>query len=152
MHRSCSPRSRQARRGRAAEAKPQTPADIINARGFWDDDAGRRNRKTAAQVIAAVAARKALEAADPQSTASTSAPYQAHGLCAACPPADHSNVVAASAPIPRSTRPAAARNPNAATDINTIAAKGHTGQGEPVANATRLSAPRATISGCGSSC
>ncbi len=123
----------------SAEAKPQTAADIINARGFWDDDAGPVKQDTAAQVIAAVAARKALEAADPQSTASTSAPYQA--MAYALPPADHSKVVAASAPIPRSTRPATARDPNAATTINTVAARA-TGQAEPVANATRLSAAR----------
>jgi hypothetical protein len=124
----------------SAEAKPQTAADIINARGFWDDDAGPVKQDTTAQVIAAVAARKALEAADPQSTASTSAPYQA--MAYALPPADHSRVVAASAPIPRSTRPATARDPNAATTINTVAARATVGQAEPVANATRLSAAR----------
>ena len=56
-----------------AEAKPETPADIINARGFWDDTASPKPA-TAAQVIAAVSARKALEAADPQSTASVRRP------------------------------------------------------------------------------
>jgi uncharacterized protein YcbK (DUF882 family) len=126
-----------------ADAKPQTPADIINARGFWDDGVGPAKQDTAAQVIAAVAARKALEAADPQSTASTSAPYQA--MAYALPgssPADHANVVAASAPVPRSPRPVTARNPNAATTINTIAARAMPGQAELVANATRMSAAK----------
>jgi hypothetical protein len=127
-----------------AEARFETPADIINARGFWGDSATTpKQDDAAAQVIAAVAARKALEAADPQSTASTSAPYQA---MAYAPPAasatDRSNVVAASAPIPRSIRPAALRNPNAATEINTIAAKGAPDQGEAISNASRLSAAK----------
>jgi uncharacterized protein YcbK (DUF882 family) len=122
--------------------KPETPADIINARGFWGDNTPPK-QDAAAQVIAAVAARKALEAADPQSTASTSAPYQAMAYAPpAAPPADRSNIVAASAPIPRSPRPALARNPNAATEINTIATKGTAGQGDLIANSTRLSAAK----------
>ena len=48
----------------------------------------------------------------------------------------------ASAPIPRSPRPALARNPNAATEINTIATKGTAGQGDLIANSTRLSAAK----------
>src|SRR5947209_6997810 len=39
-----------------AEARPQTPADIINARGFWGETTGAPKRDTAAQVVAAVAA------------------------------------------------------------------------------------------------
>ena len=64
-------------------AKPENPADIINARGFWDDNISPKQDAAAQAFVAVAAARKALEAADPQSTASTSAPYQAHGLCAA---------------------------------------------------------------------
>src|SRR5581483_5853921 len=41
-----------------AEPKPQTPADIINARGFWGDDSAPK-QATPAQ-LAALAARKAL--------------------------------------------------------------------------------------------
>src|SRR6266403_280097 len=41
-----------------AEAKPQTPADIINARGFWDDAATAPKQLTPAQV-AAINARQA---------------------------------------------------------------------------------------------
>jgi uncharacterized protein YcbK (DUF882 family) len=126
------------------EARFETPADIINARGFWGDGASAPTQDEAAQVIAAVAARKALEAADPQTTGSTSPPYQAMAYAPPppAPAAERSNVVAASAPVPRSTRPAALRNPNAATEINTIVAKGSPGQGEPISNAARLSAAK----------
>ena len=55
-----------------AEAGPQTPADIINARGFWGDAPATPKQATAAQV-AAISARQALAAADPQPTASVSA-------------------------------------------------------------------------------
>src|SRR5689334_19557396 len=43
-----------------AESRLETPADIINARGFWDDSASAPKQATAAQVIAAISARKAL--------------------------------------------------------------------------------------------
>jgi len=126
-----------------ADAKPQTPADIINARGFWDDNSTEPKQATAAQVVAAVSARKALEAADPQSTASTSAAYQAMAYAPqASPPVDRANVVTASAPIPHSARPMLARNLNAATETDTVATKGTSGQGDVVTNATRLSAAR----------
>jgi Bacterial protein of unknown function (DUF882) len=123
-----------------AEAKPQTPADIINARGFWDDNAATPKQASPAQMVAAISARRALESADPQATASVPAAYQA--LAYAPPsssPVDHSNIVAASAPIPRSARPA--RNAGlAATEINTIATRGLPGKGDPITTATRLSA------------
>jgi len=116
-----------------AEPKPQTPADIINARGFWGDDSAPK-QATPAQ-LAALAARKALETADPQATASVPQAYSA--LAYAPPstsPVDHSNIVAASAPIPRSARPV--RNAAAtATEINPIATKG-----DPVTTAARVSA------------
>jgi len=122
------------------EAKPQTPADIINARGFWGDDSAPK-QATPAQMVAAISARKALESADPQSTASVPPPaYQAMAYAPpASSPVDHSNIVAASAPIPaRAARPA--RNAAAAaTEINTIATKGM-GNDDPVTTATRLSA------------
>jgi uncharacterized protein YcbK (DUF882 family) len=123
-----------------AEAKPQTPSDIINARGFWDDNAAAPKQATPAQM-AAISARKALETADPQATASVPPPaYQALAYAPpASSPVDHSNIVAASAPIPRSARPA--RNAAAAaTEINTIATKGVAGKDDAVTTATRLSA------------
>ena len=60
------------RRLHKAEAKPQTPADIINARGFWGDAPTTPKQATPAQV-AAISARQALASADPQPTASVSA-------------------------------------------------------------------------------
>ena len=123
-----------------AEQKPQTPADIINARGFWDD-AGATPAQASPAQVAAIRAREALAAtADPQSTASLPAAYQAMAYApAASSPLDRNNVVAASAPIPRSIRPAP-RNAAAVTEINSVAAKGPQGAG--VATSTRLSAGR----------
>src|SRR6202035_1006920 len=87
------------------EAKPQTPADIINARGFWGDAPATPKQATPAQV-AAISARQAIAAADPQPTASVSAAFQALAYApAASSPVDRANIVAASAPIPRSSRP-----------------------------------------------
>jgi len=127
-----------------AEAKPETPADIINARGFWDDNAATATQATPAQLIAVINARRALEgAADPQTTASLPAAYQAMAYApAAAPPAARTNVVAASAPIPISIRPAAARDVAPATEINTIAIKGTQGEDDPINSATRLSAAK----------
>ena len=127
---------------RAAEPKPQTPADIINARGFWDDVPAAAKQATPAQV-AALSARQALAAAtDPQPTASvTEAFNKAMAYApAAASPVDRANVVAASAPIPpRPARPA--RNAGAAaTEINTVVAKGAQGQDSVVATSTRLAA------------
>lgn len=127
--------------GKSADAKPETPADIINARGFWDVPATPQ-QATPAQV-AALKARQALAAAtDPQATASvSSAAYQALAYApASASPVDRANVVAASAPIPRSARPASAsRNLAPATEINTVVGKRIDGM---VATATRLSAAK----------
>ena len=86
------------------EAKPQTPADIINARGFWGDTPATPKQATPAQV-AAINARQAVASADPQPTASVPAAYQAMAYAtASTSPVDAPNIVAASAPIPRSAR------------------------------------------------
>ena len=122
-----------------AEAKPQTPADIINARGFWGDAATTPKQATPAQV-AAISARQALAAADPQPTASVSALQALAYAPAASSPVDRANVVAASAPIPRSVRPSASRNAAPATGIDTVVAKGPQGQGSVIATSTRLAA------------
>jgi uncharacterized protein YcbK (DUF882 family) len=126
-----------------AEAKPQTPADIINARGFWGDAPATPKQATPAQV-AALSAREALASADPQSTASISAAFQALAYApASSSPVDRANIVAASAPIPRSIRPASApRNPMAAATIDQVVAKGPQGQGSVVATSTRIAASR----------
>nr|WP_183258014.1 DUF882 domain-containing protein [Bradyrhizobium sp. CIR48] len=122
-----------------AAGKPETPADIINARGFWDDIPAAPQQATPAQ-IAALKARQALAAAtDSQPTASVSnAALQALAFAPAASPVDRANVVAASAPIPRSARPAS-RNIAQATEINTVVGKSVDGA---VATATRLSAAK----------
>jgi uncharacterized protein YcbK (DUF882 family) len=106
----------------AAEAKPQTVADIINARGFWDDDVSTPKQTVAPAQVAALAARAAV--GDPQATASVP-PVTARALAYAAPtaPFDRSQIVAASAPIPRSIRPRnAGADPMAMN--NTVVAKG----------------------------
>jgi hypothetical protein len=128
-----------------AEAKVETPADVINARGFWGDTTTTPRQATPAQV-AALNARKAIETADPQPTASVSSPLQALAYApAANAPVDRANIVAASAPIPRNIRPASApRNAMASTKIDLIVAKGPQGQGSLVATSTRLAASGAS--------
>lgn len=126
--------------GKSTDGKPETPADIINARGFWDAPATPQ-QATPAQV-AALRARQALAAAtDPQPTSSISnATLQALAYAPAASPVDRANVVAASAPIPRGVRPvSAARNAAPATEINTVVGKRTDGM---IATATRLSAPK----------
>jgi uncharacterized protein YcbK (DUF882 family) len=124
------------------EPEPQTPADIINARGFWGDEPAAAKQASAAQ-IAALKAREAVGAADPQATASVSENVSkalAYAPAAASP-VDRANIVAASAPIPRSVRPA--RNASAvATEINTVVAKGTQGAGSVITTSTRLSAAK----------
>lgn len=126
--------------GKSSDGKLETPADIINARGFWDAPATPQ-QATPAQV-AALRARQALAAAtDPQPTASVSnAALQALAYAPAASPVDRANVVAASAPIPRGMRPvSAARNAAPATEINTVVGKSTDGM---IATATRLSAAK----------
>ncbi|MES2196859.1 MAG: DUF882 domain-containing protein [Pseudomonadota bacterium] len=121
------------------EARPQTPTDIINARGFWD---AAPKQATPAQV-AAISARNAVNnSADPQATASvTEAFNKALAYApAASSPVDRANIVAASAPIPRSVRPA--RNPLVAPTIDTVVAKGQQGQPSVIATATRIAASK----------
>ena len=97
-----------------SEAKAQTPADIINARGFWDDMPAQPKQATPAQV-AAVNARQALASTDPQSTSSVPAAYQALAYAPAAAP------TIAAAPAPRSARNAANRNILAANDLTVVA-------------------------------
>lgn len=123
-----------------AAGKFESPADIINARGFWDAPAAPQ-QATPAQ-IAALRARQALAAAtDPQPTASvSSAALQALAYAPAASPVDRANIVAASAPIPRPARSASAtRSLAPATEINTVVGKSVDGM---VATATRLSAAK----------
>jgi uncharacterized protein YcbK (DUF882 family) len=124
-----------------SEPKPQTPADIINARGFWDDAAAMPKQATPAQV-AAIGARQALASVDPQSTASISAAFQALAYApAAISSVDRSRIVAASAPIPPGTRPASApRTTMAVADLTTVVAKGPQGKGSVIATSARIAA------------
>ncbi len=144
------PADTQAASAEKPAAKPQTPADIINARGFWDDIPATPNQATPAQVVA-LSARRALAAAsaspDPQPTASISAAFQALAYApAASSPVDRSKIVAASAPIPPNARPASTRNSMAVTDVTTVVAKGTQGgpqgQESAVATSTRIASSR----------
>jgi uncharacterized protein YcbK (DUF882 family) len=106
-----------------SETKLETPADIINARGFWAD-APLAAKQATPEQIAAIRARQAVGGADPQSTASVSSAFQALAYApAAVPP--RPNVVTASAPMPRIVRPASpAGNPMAVNNVTTVVPKG----------------------------
>jgi uncharacterized protein YcbK (DUF882 family) len=120
-----------------AEPKPETPSDIINARGFWGDAPAVAKQATPEQV-AALRARQAVGGGEPQSTASISSSFQALAYApAALPRNERANVVTASAPMPPMVRPAQpARNPMAVNNITTVVPKGAQGV---VATSTRLS-------------
>ena len=122
--------------------KPQTPADIINARGFWGDDPATPQQATPAQVLAAISARKARDSADPQSSATGAVAYHALAYAQApSRPADHANIVAASAPIPQNTGASMqARNSALATGVNSVATKGVQGTNGPITNSARIAA------------
>nr|WP_249127926.1 DUF882 domain-containing protein [Bradyrhizobium lablabi] len=125
-----------------SEPKLETPADIINARGFWDNIPATPQQATPAQ-IAAINARRAVNAADPQATASVSESFnKAMAYAPAAAPApERANVVTASAPIPRSARPtAASRNSMAVNDVTTVVGKGAQGETSVIATSTRLAA------------
>ena len=124
-----------------AEAKPETPADIINARGFWGDAPATAQQATPAQV-AAINARRALASTDPQSTASISSAFEALAYAPrASSPVDRANIVAASAPIPHSARPV--RNAMASTTIDQVVAKDSQGRAGVVSTSTRIAASKA---------
>nr|WP_249137061.1 DUF882 domain-containing protein [Bradyrhizobium tropiciagri] len=123
----------------AENTAPQSPADIINARGFWGDEAATPKQASDAQ-IAALKARESVSGADPQTTASASENFN-KALAyapAASSPVDRANIVAATAPIPHSVRPTrTAAAP--ATEINTVVAKGTPGV---ITTSARISAAK----------
>jgi uncharacterized protein YcbK (DUF882 family) len=126
------------------ESRPQTPADIINARGFWGETS--TPKEATPEQVASLRAREVLASTtEPQSTASVPAVYQALAYApAAATSGDRANVVAASAPVPYSARPSSPnRNSMAVTDVTTVVAKGAQGQGGVVATSTRLAASAA---------
>jgi uncharacterized protein YcbK (DUF882 family) len=133
------PAAKPAKQAAKSEAKPQTPADIINARGFWDDMPVAPKQATPAQV-AAISARQALAAADRESADSTAA-MNALAYAPSQPTSiqQRPQVVTASAPMPHSVRPASlARNP-VATKINSVIAKSAQGA-TTVATSARIAA------------
>jgi hypothetical protein len=122
------------------EAKPQTPADIINARGYWGDTPAAAQASPA--QVAALKARQALASADPQPTASVSALQAMAYAPASTSPVERANVVAAGAPMPRSAHPAPRNAAALATGINTVAPKDSQGQGNTITTSTRLAAAK----------
>jgi uncharacterized protein YcbK (DUF882 family) len=121
---------------------PRTPADIINARGFWDDMPSTPQQASPAQ-IAALNARRAVGAADPQPTASVAHGAKALAYAPAPPTAaiDRVHIVAAGAPFPRSVRAAAVgRDPMAVNKLTTVVTKGPRGQFGHVATSARITA------------
>lgn len=122
----------------ATDSKPQTPADIINSRGFWDEIPSAPNQATPKQIAAAVSARQAVTAADRHPTGSVSDPLQALAY-ASEKDIRRTPIIAATASIPP-IRPAArpARNPMAVDSVTTVIAKGAQGQKSPVSISRRL--------------
>ncbi|MBN9583192.1 MAG: DUF882 domain-containing protein [Afipia sp.] len=105
------------------EYAPQSVVDIINARGFWDNEPAPKQPATEAQ-IAALRARGAATIGDPQATASLPQTVsQALAYAPAATPLDRAQIVAASAPAPRSPRPGAKTGKTVtATLVHTTAA------------------------------
>ncbi|MDB5655221.1 MAG: hypothetical protein JWQ94_2834, partial [Tardiphaga sp.] len=130
--------------GDIASGKPQSPADIINARGFWDEMPATP-KQAEPQLVAALTARQALaNAVDPQPAASDKASMFEKAMAyapAAMPAADRPQVVTASAPMPRALRPASvARNPMAINNVTTVVGKNMPEQGRVVVISTRMAA------------
>ncbi|HVX74738.1 MAG TPA: DUF882 domain-containing protein [Bradyrhizobium sp.] len=120
--------------------KPQTPEDIINARGFWGNIPGPAKQPTPEQ-IAAIKAREAANSAEPQSSASIAAAFQALAYMPA--PGDHPPVVAASVPVPPGSHPASSDSETPATgSINSVVAKD---QGQPGPDGTITTATRIAV-------
>jgi hypothetical protein len=127
----------------ARPAPPQAPtqqtvADIINARGFWGDNAPAQ-QATPAQV-AALAARNAFASSDPPATASLPAPTKATSRALAYAPLpsaiDRSHIVAAGlgVPTPNNLKVTAL----ARDAVSSIAAAKHRHDAAGVTTATRL--------------
>ncbi len=127
------------------DGRPQNPADIINARGFWDDIP--EPKQATPQQVAALTARQALERIAEQEQGSQESGVKestfAKALAFAPPrtsPVDRAHVVTASAPIPRSIRPNVPnKNSMVVNEVTTVIGKS-IGQPGPVAISTRLTA------------
>lgn len=98
----------------ASPARSDTVVDVINARGFWDNEPTAP--KPTAPQIANAKARETIASADPQSTASLNSNVsQALAYAPPTSPLDKSQIVAASAPIPRMRATSPAANPMSAS-------------------------------------
>jgi len=122
----------------ATVARPRTPADIINARGFWDEMPKAPAQATPEQVLAAVSARRALAAVDPRPTSSISDSLQALAYAPAPKDVRRARIVAATASIPPIRPVTPARNPMAVDGVTTVLVKGAQDQGTVVATSRRL--------------
>ena len=125
-----------------SEPKPQTPADIINARGFWDDPPAAANQATPAQIAALSAreaARRRRSAADRQRFRSV---QEGAGLCAGRDPAGRPRQRRHRLGADAAPRPSGAQCDSVATEINTVIAKGAQGQDSVVATSARLAAAK----------
>lgn len=117
---------------------PQTPADIINARGFWDDMPSKPIQATPAQV-AAVSARKALtKAAHVQPSSNIADAFDALAYATASSSDRAQQDVESTASIPRRVRSTTVGYSRTVTgDVSTVA-KGHQGGHGRVTIATRM--------------
>jgi uncharacterized protein YcbK (DUF882 family) len=120
-------------------ATPRTPADIINARGFWDDMPATPRQASPAQV-AALNARRAVGGDDPQSTASIDHGGQALAYAPSTSVIDRAHLIAAGAPIPRSVRARTKADPMAVNKLTTVVAKGRLGPSGRIAISARIAA------------
>jgi uncharacterized protein YcbK (DUF882 family) len=105
---------------------PQSPADIINSRGFWGDDPTQPPSQATPAQIAALASHKATASSDPSSTASVPESTRKAMAYAPLPTViDRNHVVAASIsmPTPRNLKVSALAR-DAVISIS-AAAKGH---------------------------
>lgn len=122
----------------AQDAGPRSVADIINARGFWDDNSTALKQATPEQVAAAIGARRAA-ISDPQSTGSTSVMNAMAFAPLASAPADRTNAAASSAPA----RNRSSRN-TAPSEAGNGATREPQAEGGLVTTATRVSAAKLT--------
>lgn len=135
--------------GTSTDARPQTPTDIINSRGFWDTST-KPQQATPAQV-AALGARRALASvtnqqstADQQPAAGVASSARQAMAYAPAFAADRSKVVTASAATVRPALSASATRSRAAQPtISNVAAKGlQTGSEDLIARPARISAAK----------
>ncbi|MBX9711474.1 MAG: ATP-binding protein, partial [Xanthobacteraceae bacterium] len=122
-----------------ADTPPPTAPNIINDRIAWDAAAATPT-PASPQQIAALNAR-GVHLGDPQSTAGLS--KKVSEAMAYAPPAllDRTKIVAASAPLPISSRLSSLTSGPMSVNVATIAAKALPGQQSPLATMARLTSP-----------